>query len=439
MASRRFTLAGLLLFVTFVGLMLAIGVPQWRYLQRVRTLADHVGDLAVSADGSTAAVLTGDGTVRVWDLAAGELRATLATDGGMSGLIALSFDGKLLAVTSVRTGQGVEIWDIATQHKKEALSATAVTSLSFSPAQNLLAIETGDAVILHDLDGAAAVYLAVNAASLAFSPDGRTLALGEDDGIHFYDTASLARSERRVATEMPAMCMAFSPDGKTLSVRDKAFSLREINTRDLTTRASREVPFDVALPFELAISHYSLTYLPGGRAIAVPRGSGIAIIDADTLEPLDPREEFSQLAAGIRGLHLVVSDGAAVDLRDARTLQKIRRLLNANPKPGALMPMLGLIIWAFFCAKWRASTQGRACAACGRPFVPARTNDVNTECPNCREQARLKTLSAEQLASVERQSRLNWRNLLVLDVLAAAPVCFAATSLVSCQPFLRWP
>ena len=60
MASRRFTLAGLLLWITLIGLLLAFVVPLLRYWQRARGLGDLVTAIAISADGSTAASLTGD-------------------------------------------------------------------------------------------------------------------------------------------------------------------------------------------------------------------------------------------------------------------------------------------------------------------------------------------------------------------------------------------
>jgi hypothetical protein len=91
---RRFTLAGLLLCVTFVGLMLAIVVPLWRHTRRVRTYAAEIVVVAASADGSTFGVLVGYARV------------------------AWSPDGHAIAAEALRNDETetIERWELASRH-----------------------------------------------------------------------------------------------------------------------------------------------------------------------------------------------------------------------------------------------------------------------------------------------------------------------------------
>ncbi len=431
MASRRFTLAGLLLWITLIGLVLAFVVPLWRYRQRARGLADQVTEIAMSADGSTAAAMTGDGTLWVWDLARGTHQTTITTGGGLGGSLALSADGKLAALPSfglsadgeAAVHDEIEIWDIASRERKRVAPADLRTQVFFSPTQNTLVVESVGAVILHFLESAGRRRPIAKAGAVAFSPDGRTLAVGESDGIHFYDTATLERREEAFASDLAAVCLTFSPDGKALAVLQETVGprggRRQVTIWDLATRAPRHTPVQPAGHF----ARNAISYLSGGKAIAVPKDYGLGVVDATTLEPIDSNHTFAQLATGLRGAHFVVANGGTVDLYDAATLQKVTRLLDANPKPNPTLPVLGLSIWlAVFLNPWMRSRL-RVCARCGGRFAPEGKDDAGSECPTCRYQARLETLTADEAAREQRvQSRQTWRMLILIDVLVAAIV-----------------
>lgn len=91
---RRFTLAGLLLWVALVALLLAIVVPIYRWRNR-SPLSGTVVSVAASADGSTFAALLGDGTILVWD-GSGWRKTSIGTERVVSEIarLALSSDGK---------------------------------------------------------------------------------------------------------------------------------------------------------------------------------------------------------------------------------------------------------------------------------------------------------------------------------------------------------
>lgn len=425
MAGRRFTLAGLLLSITLAGLILAFVVPLWRYRQRARGLADRVTAIAMSADGSTAAALTGDGTLRAWDLAGSTGQTTLATGGGLGKQLALSHDGKLAALPSLSLSENrdeIEIWDISSRTRKPTAPTAFGSQLFFSPTENILVTEDAGALILHSLhDGAERGRPIARAGPAAFSPDGRAIAVGRRDGIHIYETTKLELPKQLLASDLSAECLAFSPDGKSLAAIEGGLGFgpsRLIEVWNIENQTSRQAQDE---PSRGGSSQ--ITYLPGGRAIAVPGSFGLAILDATTLEPLRRYEGSAELAAGARGGGFVVADRSSVDLYDAQTLQKVKRLLDANPKPSPILPLAGLWIWllVFFKRRWRR--QARACAICGQRVLPAGKDGLDTECPTCREDARLTTLSTEQAAGEQRiQSQRNWRNLLLLDVLVAAGV-----------------
>jgi WD40 repeat protein len=104
------------------------------------------GLVAVSDDGKLAAWATQDDTITVWDVAAGKVRASLK--GRPEGVDAMKFswDGKLLASGGTHI---IRVWDVNTGKPKASMKdKVEVMSLAFSGDDKLLAVKVaGDKTI----------------------------------------------------------------------------------------------------------------------------------------------------------------------------------------------------------------------------------------------------------------------------------------------------
>jgi WD40 repeat protein len=147
---------------------------------------------AMAGAGAAAVTASGDGVVIVWDLPAGKPRHTLKSPSPVRA-VAMTVDGKQLAAAG--DDAAVRLWNA----------------------------ETGQPV--RTLDGAVDWQLA-----LAFSGDGKLLAAGGYDGqVRIWDVASGKKTVDVLAGQPPApkappppvnvvWSLAFSPDGKLLAV-----------------------------------------------------------------------------------------------------------------------------------------------------------------------------------------------------------------------------
>lgn len=198
-----------------------------------------VAALAWSADGRLLAAGSSDAVARVWDVAAGTERATIA--GHTAWVIRVAFDpaaspgGALLATASAR--DGVQLWAADTgrrvAHRPQAGHTDAVTALAYSPDGRLLATASTDETIrLWDGDGGE-LLATMDAAgmgsggwcacfwSLAFGPDGETLAAGSTDAVvrlWSVETGELL-GQSGAPTDL-VHSLAFSADGRRLAAGD---------------------------------------------------------------------------------------------------------------------------------------------------------------------------------------------------------------------------
>jgi WD40 repeat protein len=205
------------------------------------TLPDRVGpvdSLALSPDGKTLAI-GGDDTV-LWDVTTGQqIGSPLAGVRVRDGIISLAFspDGKTLAAGS---GDGtVRLQDVATGHQVGhtllAGDLVGVFSLAFSPDGKTLATGPNDGTIRlwdvatgHQIGTTLTGHLA-SVVSLAFSPDGKTLASGSYDGtVRLWDvatgrqigdslTGSAGGGSANENSSVVVVSVAFGQDGKTLA------------------------------------------------------------------------------------------------------------------------------------------------------------------------------------------------------------------------------
>jgi WD40 repeat protein len=204
--------------------------------KEIRRLAAAVKDLslvALTRDGKTAALLGGNQLLRLWDLTADkELRRLTAPVNPQAGqqnfvgrMMAFSPDGKLLAVAGTR-GQEVLVrfWDVESGRERPALArpSASLTCLAFSPDGKTLVLgEPGPAVLLLDLATGAKVRVQTElrsaAQGLAFAPDGKTLALINRPGIDLVECATGKLVRRFRGAPEVYFSVALSADGKTLA------------------------------------------------------------------------------------------------------------------------------------------------------------------------------------------------------------------------------
>jgi WD40 repeat protein len=197
--------------------------------------------LAFSPDSKTLAVgrrswQDGPGTVEIWDMASHTRRDTFRGHLGSVTALAFSSDGKLLASGSL--DKTVVLWDMETGQERTRIlmvPSLVVWSLAFSPDGKTLAIATGTGDFRLRQPGDVKIWDIASetvrttlqghtraATSVAFSPDGQTLISGSaDTTVRFWDVARGREygmlNGHQGAPGFEALAVALSPDGNWLA------------------------------------------------------------------------------------------------------------------------------------------------------------------------------------------------------------------------------
>ena len=226
--SVAFSRNGKKLASSGVGSIRIWDVGTGEILQELDGHKPHVTSTAFSQDGNTLASLsTQDSKICLWDVGTGASRHTFNefTAGGI-GMILFSPDGQTLASKEENV---IRLWDVRTNTVRHTLPGIAQrVSIAFSPNSRIIAGEVRldeRSIYLWDVDTGEilrGIPLADNesAASLAFSPNGKTLAGAGEGHFRLWDV-STGKIQRTIPVEaIPKDLLGsgvFSPDMQTFA------------------------------------------------------------------------------------------------------------------------------------------------------------------------------------------------------------------------------
>jgi WD40 repeat protein len=261
--------------------------------------ADRVTALAYAPDGKSLVSASADKTLKLWDVASGQLKFTLTNHLGLVTSVSYAPDGK--SVASGSFDHSIKIWDTATGQERNNLLGheDVVRAVTYSPDGKMLASASNDKTIkLWDTatNKEIATFSGHNApvTSLAWSPDGKTLASGSDDKtVKVWDVATGKEKVTFGGHTNYISSVAFSPDGKWLAS----------GSEDSTIKI-----WDVATNKEKAIFGgpertgliWSLAWSPDSKTLA--SGSTDSTIKLWSLLDFKEKATLTGHTAGIRGL-----------------------------------------------------------------------------------------------------------------------------------------
>jgi WD40 repeat protein len=184
-------------------------------------------------DGKTLASAGNDGVVRLWNVADGmEHSLTKGPGTGRVEQLAFSPVGNILASV---TGDGpIQLWDMdkGTALRDIGKDAAANSGLAFSAdAKHLVSVAVKKAVIsafLWDVQTGQCLHSFQHVKGRpAFSPDGKVLAIADDEqNVRLWDVAKGTELRRLKAERMQAHAVAFSPDSRLLAAASDDFKVR---------------------------------------------------------------------------------------------------------------------------------------------------------------------------------------------------------------------
>jgi WD40 repeat protein len=321
-------------------------------LQEITDCALYVRCVCFSPDGKKLATVNDSRAIRLWDAETGKEIPTNSGHRDQVLSVVYSPDGKTLASRS--SDSTIRLWDAVAGRQRHTLRfgnaegggprwrGEGDYSLAFSPDGKTLAglggsLRTRDRVF-HVWDVRSGEILADceqqwYPTSVAFSPDGETLAVGAYDGLHLWSSSSYKQLKVIDAPgeeQRPGVgaCAAFTPDGRTVAVScpsDSVIRLRDAATGDLV----REIPVgrEISVGKEFFCC---LTFSPDGSLLAACNPRVVHVWETATGELVrkcgeqykskdSHKASATCVAFAPDGRRLVVAAGDFIDVYDVLT------------------------------------------------------------------------------------------------------------------------
>lgn len=223
--------------------------------------------MAFSPIGSTLAIVRSDGTANLVDPITGEQKINIACPNSMTRALIFSPNGEMLAGCFIHGT--ITVWD--TRVGKELYSKTftghdyVFQSIAFSPDGLRLALQNGDLVKQLDVttwqlqDLFAGVSTGIEKTCLAYSPDGRQLAIGSSKQIALVDTALERQKAILMGHNGEIRSSAITPDGRTMATGS---NIGELKLWDMATNQ------DLFSLLGHTGNVHCLAFSPDGRTLA---------------------------------------------------------------------------------------------------------------------------------------------------------------------------
>jgi WD40 repeat protein len=272
------TCPGLLLLLGVVSCMAQEVVPRCEPARPLPQNPRHgIVGLSFSRDGKTLVSAGGDGNIKFWDVATGQVKRTLSGHTNAVYKAIFSPDEKLLASSS--RDATARIWDVATGKELHTLAGyrCAVKFVAFSPDGKTLAATGNDGVLkLWDVKTGRekkslvhtdSTNVDVGTYSAIFSRDGKKLYASNGDGtISQWDVATGTEAKAWKAHSLGVFSLAFSPDYRVLASNgyfDYTVKLWDVATRrEIRALANKKTE-------GLQEKVQAIAFSPNGKSLAV--------------------------------------------------------------------------------------------------------------------------------------------------------------------------
>jgi RNA polymerase sigma factor (sigma-70 family) len=231
--------------------------------------------LALDRDGKTLVTAGADKTVRIWDLATGHQLHRLEQPAEVAG-VALSRDGKKLAVVCTGQGGALLLWDadkgtILWRSLPPGVKDIAGGAVAFSPDGTLLAAQFGAGVTcMFDVPSGrvlSALRLEAGKAqeALAFSSEGGLVAVADGSGsVHLVD-APTGKLLAKWAGQRPVQALTFLAGGAKVAAADGGRTVRVLDVASGKEDTAFEVPDTID----------ALAATPDGKWVATAAAAGM--------------------------------------------------------------------------------------------------------------------------------------------------------------------